>query len=115
LKWLLRFHSQTSRRLSRKGLLARQVRAHRVLTRESAQALLALYDDFSGCPPERQQFVSLEGKKSQTVVSKRERDPEVRRRALEEKGRACMVCGSTSRLSTATGRRTACKSTTSTR
>jgi hypothetical protein len=95
-KWKLRFESEFDR-LSRGASIAMQLRKHRFLTPDSAGRLRSLLDnDDARARLLRRRLWRVferEGRALQRMVSVRERDPRVRRHAIERQGRACRICG----------------------
>lgn len=91
-KWQLTFAHTKSRRLSRRGNIAFQVRARRQLTAESA----ALLDNVLGKALDTQrQLVNAfrkEARRMERSVSVLERDPRNRRAALRLYGLSCAIC-----------------------
>ncbi len=91
LKWRLRFEGTSTERLSKDSHIARQVRASRKLSDESAKLLgdllaakLRLIEG---------DIWAQEGKTKLVTLSKRERDPKLRSLVLAKRGTLCEICG----------------------
>ena len=93
-KWKLRFQNTLSTRLSPTVSIANQVRSHRFLTPQSAALLSKLLSE-KRSPKWRtkiKQMFNKEGAVMQRSLAVRERDPAVRKSALQQYGRKCMIC-----------------------
>ena len=93
LKWQLRFDSPVSDRLSKHSKIAFQLQSHRTLTPASAELLLKVLDTEQGYLLKLKSVFAREGALLERAVSKRERNPAVRRAALRKYGTKCMICG----------------------
>ena len=91
-KWKLRFQQTDADRLDRRKQLVHQVRQHRFLTSESAKLLSRILKQGRGVQIKVQRVFAVEGKEMEKALTVRERDPAVRRAALQHHGRKCMVC-----------------------
>src|SRR5258708_6383025 len=90
LKWRLRFQQSASDRLSPKASLAMQVRARRRPTPETVRLLERILQ--RKIESTEQDIRVREGTLKVMTVSKRERDPNVRLRALARRGDRCEIC-----------------------
>jgi predicted HNH restriction endonuclease len=95
-KWQLRFESESDR-LAKTTAIALQVRTRRFLTSQSANLLKAT---LAHADTQNRQMRSAlhrlfnrEGRRMFVGLSKRERDPKIRRAALGHHGRDCKICG----------------------
>jgi 5-methylcytosine-specific restriction endonuclease McrA len=91
LKWRIRFQQTNAVKLSREAPLARQVRARRRPTPQTARLLGRAL--LKGLKHAETSIRMREGQLRTVLLSKRERNRDVRIRALAQRGHHCEVCG----------------------
>ncbi|HEY7337790.1 MAG TPA: HNH endonuclease [Bryobacteraceae bacterium] len=91
LKWQIRFGQTEADRLSRHVHLALQVRSRRRCTTETIELLDAVLRKAAGV--DLANFRAREGRIKQVILSKRERNRNLRAIALSMRGSQCEICG----------------------